>query len=688
MKRLLSYLVFLCKYYLFIVFILFYSDRVFALPDAELNQLSLAEILNLNVESVNFFITDKNKAPGSIWTITTKELQDKPITYIRDVFEYYTPGINIGFQKQTGPVIGTRGLNFDQSSKTLFMVDGQGLNQKSHFGYSTGLESPFLGDIAKIEVINGPGALLHGSGAINGFINMIPKNGKDYEGVNGQISYGLLEKLQKYEAGVGIDWKNERNLYLYGGVATAEGFHPKNSAEMGLQDGKFIKDQSWVPNDLVCMKLDEALRFAAYLRLKEFSLNAQIQRIVKSPDSPIEIDNHEQFRVDDRYSWQTFTALMAKYRKDFCNTNSLEFTVPVEFFDHGVMDNYNQGPKAGREMHAAGRGLYRQEFFDGKNKFVVGAGVGYRSFDPKKQWFESDKLEMQESMLGSWTEYEAYTEDLWNITDPLTVSLGGRVDGVKYGTFTDTLSADTVIVHDKMPSQSAFSPRIALAYELFPKTVVKTSYQEGFRWPDAAYFLYLGRLNYTFAAHGKETLPALEAEKMRSLEINATTQPVSTFGFTANLNLYMNITSNSLAWRAYNESNMDTARLALARNIENWNGYAGAFQNSPEDLKAMGFELGFRFNELKWIDLQLGYDFSRPFGMKPDPKTYVYLANSNDSSSTRWTQYPLHQIKGSCTFFVGPKLSMNITGLFESAANFSDESGNCLFLPIRHPIIV
>jgi outer membrane receptor protein involved in Fe transport len=655
------------------------ATMAFAGKETGTAELSLDELMNLKVESVGFFVLDKDKAPGTIWTITTDELKGTPLTYLKDLFDWYVPGSNIGFQMQTGPVIGTRGINLDQSSKTLFMVDGQGLNQKSHFGYSTGLASPLFGDIAKIEVINGPGSLTHGSGAINGFVNLVPKNGKDFEGTEVSMKYGPVEKLQTWEAGTGIDWKNDCDLYVYGGIGNALGFHPRFGAEIDQLPEQYIDNKKWTVNDLVCDRLDEAYRFAAYLRAKGFSLNAQMQRIVKSQNSAVDIEKGEKFEIDNKYSWQTFAAVQAKYQLDLGSSNTLTFTAPIEFFDHGVRDNDEQGDKAGREMHVAGEALYRQEFLDGKNKFAIGGGAGMRSFDPKKQWFETDKKQIQESMLGSWVEYQAYCEDIWNIIDPLTVSLGGRFDGVSYGTFMDTAIAPTptdpgwVVKHDDLASQSSFSPRIAVAYEVVPKTVVKASYQEGFRWPDAAYFLYIGRINDSLGIHDSNPLPSLKPEKLRSFELNVTSQPVKDFGLSINGNAYYNVTTGSLAWGDYTKNNLDTARLKIAGNALGWGGYAGSFMNSPDDLKSIGFEIGARFNQFKWLDAQVNYGLCVPIDMKASSKDYTYLSDPNDSNSVLWKQFPEHMVKASGTIHFSPKLSLNLSGVYESAVNYTPD---------------
>jgi outer membrane receptor protein involved in Fe transport len=646
------------------------SQSTLAVPEKDtVAKLSLYDIMNLKVEAASFFVLDKDKAPGSIWTITTEELQKTPTTYLKDIIEWYVPGNIISYNKQVGPTIGTRGLSFDQSSKTLFMIDGQGLNQKTHFGYTYGLAMPLYGDIAKVEVINGPGSLVHGSGAINGFVNLVPKNGKDYKGVHVRYKYGATEKLNLGEAGIGIDWENNRNLYVYAGIAGADGFFVKRAGEAELQPHLYLNKQTWKIQDLVALRLEECFRFASYLQLKDFSLNAQFQRILKSKNSLVGTDKPIPSN-DQRFGYQTIGAFKPKYEIDLGGTKKIDISLPVTFIDYGGSDGTLQlTSKGGRELHALGTVVYRQELLDGKNKLAIGATAGMRQFDPKKQWFQKKLIKLDEIMEGRWTEYSFFGEDLWNIIDPLTISLGARYDGVKYSEFVDTVSATNIIKHTDIPSQSSFSPRVAAAYEFIPKTVAKISYQEGFRWPDASYLLYRGRVNDAFKKRGLQPLPGLTAEKIKSFEINFTTQPVADFGLSFNGNGYINVTTDNLTWGNYDTTMMDSAKIKIADTAIGFT--AGSFINSPEDLKSIGFEVGIKFNHFDWLDMNIDYNYCRPFGMKAKSNNWTSLSELTDSGSIQWSGYPRHMIKGNSFVNIGPNFTFNISGQFMKAVRFN-----------------
>ena len=108
------------------------------------------------------------------------------------------------------------------------MLDGADLNQKRNYGYSTELNAPFLLDIDRIEFVQGPGSTVHGSGAINGFMNIIPKNGANYPGLDVRLEGGYPDEEGKIEIGYGKKYSETTNLYIYGGYVQSAGFEPKD----------------------------------------------------------------------------------------------------------------------------------------------------------------------------------------------------------------------------------------------------------------------------------------------------------------------------------------------------------------------------------------------------------------------------------------------------------------------------
>src|SRR5213075_1892959 len=101
-------------------------------------------------------------------------------------------------------------------------------NQRFDYGYNQALALPLLGDLSAVEVGQGPGSILHGSGSITGSVNMLPKTGRSNPGLELTTELGPLDDANTVEAGYGVTYGPgaRSDLYVYGGVARAGGFEP------------------------------------------------------------------------------------------------------------------------------------------------------------------------------------------------------------------------------------------------------------------------------------------------------------------------------------------------------------------------------------------------------------------------------------------------------------------------------
>lgn len=179
-----------------------------------LTSLSIEELMKIKVSSTGFFDMSHQKAPGTIWLLSNQDIENSSAMNMSDLLNFYIPGIHIGNNVRYGSLIASRGIAMPNNSSTLFLLDGQGINAGVGVGVNSGLKLPLLGDIDRLEIINGPCSIVHGSGAINGFVNIIPKTGSDYPGYFINTDYGFIEKLIKTEIGYGYSY-GQRKDFLF-----------------------------------------------------------------------------------------------------------------------------------------------------------------------------------------------------------------------------------------------------------------------------------------------------------------------------------------------------------------------------------------------------------------------------------------------------------------------------------------
>lgn len=187
-------------------------------------ELSLADLMNLQlVQSAGFFAVDRRLAPGNSYLMDRDQMSLYGLRTMSQVLNRMAPGVNISYHAFSSNTIGMRGIVVDVNAKTLLLRDNVNTNMRNHYGIQGAeLQTPLTGDIDRIEVTNGPGAILHGSGAISGFINQISATGESRQGAWVRGAYGDGNAVIA-EGSWGKVFAPGNDLFLYGGYYKSEG---------------------------------------------------------------------------------------------------------------------------------------------------------------------------------------------------------------------------------------------------------------------------------------------------------------------------------------------------------------------------------------------------------------------------------------------------------------------------------
>jgi len=194
-----------------------------------LDDLSLVELMDVQVTGAGFFALPAEKAPNVSYRLEAKNFSRLPVRNLAQLLDMTVPGLVVGNNRFYGPIIAQRGSLTDSNSKTVVMLDGQNLNQRFDYGYNMALALPLLGDLRAVEVVQGPGPSLYGSGSITGSVDMLPKTGKSNPGLELATELGPFDDANTVEAGYGMSYgpaSANNELYVYGGVARAGGATP------------------------------------------------------------------------------------------------------------------------------------------------------------------------------------------------------------------------------------------------------------------------------------------------------------------------------------------------------------------------------------------------------------------------------------------------------------------------------
>ena len=188
-------------------FICFSYNSVTFADQNELINLSVEDLLNIDVISVAKKAKSLNDSPAAIFVITQDDIKRIGATSVPEALRL-APGLDVARIDANKWAISARGFNGRFANKLLVLIDGRSIYTRAFAGVYWENQDVMLEDIERIEVIRGPGATLWGANAVNGVINIITKHSADTQG-------GLLV------AGGGTE-EQGFGAFRYGGQLTAD----------------------------------------------------------------------------------------------------------------------------------------------------------------------------------------------------------------------------------------------------------------------------------------------------------------------------------------------------------------------------------------------------------------------------------------------------------------------------------
>src|ERR1700730_9053361 len=148
---------------------------------ADLYQISLQDLMNMEVTSVSKREQKMSQAAAAIFVINQDDIRRSAALNIPDLLRM-VPGLDVAQINASTWAISARGFNHQFSDKLLVLIDGRTVFTPSQNGVNWDTLDVPLDDIERIEVIRGPGATVWGANAVNGVINVITKSTTDTQG--------------------------------------------------------------------------------------------------------------------------------------------------------------------------------------------------------------------------------------------------------------------------------------------------------------------------------------------------------------------------------------------------------------------------------------------------------------------------------------------------------------------------
>ena len=179
---------------------------------ADLTELSLQELADLEVTSVSRRAERLAEAPASIFVITAEDIRRSGATTLAESLRL-APNLQVARIDAGQYAITARGFNGLAANKLLVLVDGRTIYTPLFSGVFWDQQDVAIEDIDRIEVISGPGATLWGANAVNGVINVITRSTRDTHGAFVALGGGNRQQVATLRYGAGLGDRGHFRVY-------------------------------------------------------------------------------------------------------------------------------------------------------------------------------------------------------------------------------------------------------------------------------------------------------------------------------------------------------------------------------------------------------------------------------------------------------------------------------------------
>ena len=405
------------------------------------------------------------EAPARINIITAKEIESYGYQTLADILRS-VPGFYSTYDRNYN-YTGVRGIGIpgDYDTRILTLIDGHRINE--NLFDSSGSDRIFVIDvdlIERVEIVRGPASSLYGSSAFFGVINIITKNGRDFQGTEVSVagdsndSYqGRISHGEKYDNGL--------EMLLSATLYDAKGdelFYPEFDDPATNNGITTDTDYERVPSLFARMNHGGFTLTAVYSEQEKGIPTASYGTVFNDPETKtVETRGY----LDLKYQGLLDSGADITGRL-FYDYYEYEGTFIYDYSDAGDLSDLQPFTESARGDWWGGEIYLSRSLFD-DHHFTLGAE--YRNSIKEEQ----DSFDAFDVYLRSRT--DSYTlgiflQDEYRIKDNLILNVGIRYDDFEH-------------------VGSTTNPRAALIWTPLADSTIKILYGSAFRAPNA-YELY------------------------------------------------------------------------------------------------------------------------------------------------------------------------------------------------------
>jgi outer membrane receptor for ferrienterochelin and colicins len=458
----------------------------------DLSQLSLQDLLNVEIVSASKFPQEIGRAPASITIITADEIRRFGYRTLADVLRSVR-GLYVSDDRNYS-YLGVRGFSRpgDYNSRVLLLLDGHRFNDPIYEQAPIGTDLPIdIEAIERVEIIRGPGSSLYGTNALFGIVNLVTRTGEQETGVRIDTEAGSLATMRG-RVSVGDTFDNGADVLVTASLYNTSGMSPIYFPEF---------DTPETAHGLVRhADGDQAGRLFGKLSFGQVTIRgAYVDRVKHVPTASFGslFGTTEERTVDARsFADVSYaTALGHGWRGTVRGSYDFYHYNGKYPFEDGIFQDFALADWLGTEFTANRR-------VHGRHFVTVGAEGRYVLRQDQYSLESGETTIQDQRRSGTWG---VYVQDEFSLRSNLVLSGGARVD--HYGTFGEEIT-----------------PRAALVYRPAPATAIKIMNGRAFRAPNAYELYYFTASRQDPTVLRPETIRTTEAtwEQMYGRTVRST----------------------------------------------------------------------------------------------------------------------------------------------------------------------
>ena len=605
---------------------------------ADLFDLSLSDLKNVTVSSIDFSNRSLNDSFASAYLITNQMIETLPMITLGDHIEMLIPSVNVVPQGTNGAGTGIRGTR-GGSSRTLTMWDGHSQNRKDSGGNTAVLYSPLLNDLQQVEVVLGPGSVKHGTGALNGYINFVPKSGQDFQGSKIDVDYGTDDDSKRFQYQHGKRLGNNRDFYFYAGVFQANGFKLTNDFGGSLAPVKNERRKFENRDEILVGDYDPSYKLSLNLTHDRFNLKTLFEHMEFDPGGVVFNRNS--------ISQRTSLSVQPKYTFQLPKKSSFELSSAATLFDKSriqkSINNSGLVEPGGRESAFELRGSLQTLYFD-RHELTLGAQMKWLDTTSEKHFFSADPTTHRTFVDGKWQEYSMYLEDIYSLSDKTTFSAGLRYDGAQFNDDFRFDANSSDVLNFRPNDISNVSPRLAMTHKLDNDFLFRAGFSEGFAYPNVSTYSLTFLANEFFESRGFEPLNSQKSETFQNFELGLRGDLIEN-ELLFDISVYYNRFKDFSVYVPFrnNPSSLpgDLSEQDIPANV------FGFITNLENDVDGYGTEISLNWKPNNTFFANLSYAYAVPDHVNAQDNVSTGLTNEALSA---WSVFPKHQLKSDLNY--------------------------------------